>query len=99
MMTNKAIFPGDSEIDQIFKIFRVLGTPTNDTWPGCENLEDYKKEFPKFTTSGVQQRLRDQNPNVNLPDDALDLLTKCLLYDPAKRISALNAFDHPYFTE
>lgn len=98
-MTNKAIFPGDSEIDQLFKIFRVLGTPTDDIWPGCENLEDYKKEFPKFSTSGVAQRIRDQNDNVELPDDALDLLKRCLLYDPAKRVSALTAFDHPYFAK
>jgi len=97
MMTNKPLFPGDSEIDQMFKIFRVLGTPTNAVWPGCETLDDYKKEFPKFVTSGVVQRLRDQNPEVNLNEEALDLLQKCLLYDPAKRISALEGFEHNYF--
>ena len=97
MMTNKPLFPGDSEIDQMFKIFRVLGTPTNAVWPGCEALDDYKKEFPKFVTSGVVQRLRDQNPEVNLNEAALDLLQKCLLYDPAKRISALEGFEHNYF--
>ena len=31
-------------------------------------------------------------------DDALDLLGKCLLYDPTCRISALDAIQHPYFT-
>jgi len=98
MMTNKALFPGDSEIDQLFKIFRVLGTPTEDIWPGCESLEAYKTEFPKFVTSGVAQRLKDQNQNVALGDDALDLLKSCLHYNPMKRISALHAFDHVYFT-
>ena len=97
MMTNKAIFAGDSEIDQLFKIFRVLGTPTEDIWPGCENLDDYKKEFPKFPTIGVENRLRQQNPGVTLRDDALDLLKQTLHYNPANRISALRAFDHPYF--
>jgi len=38
MITNVALFAGDSEIDQLFKIFRVLGTPTEETWPGVSQL-------------------------------------------------------------
>ena len=56
MMTNKALFPGDSEIDQIFKIFRVLGTPTSDIWPGVEELPDYKEDFPAFKPVGLHKR-------------------------------------------
>ena len=58
MMTNKALFPGDSEIDQIFKIFRVLGTPTSEIWPGVEELPDYKKDFPAFKPVGLHKRKR-----------------------------------------
>lgn len=97
MMTNKALFPGDSEIDQLFKIFRILGTPTNEDWPGCENLEDYRKEFPKFRKSGLVERIKDQNKTITLEPEALELLNSFLYYDPAKRISARAAFDHPYF--
>ena len=64
MMTNKAIFPGDSEIDQLFKIFRVLGKPTSELWPDVEKLEDYKTEFPNFQRMGVETRLREQNSQV-----------------------------------
>ena len=60
MMTNKALFPGDSEIDQIFKIFRVLGTPTSDIWPGVEELPDYKEDFPAFKPVGLHKRKRFQ---------------------------------------
>ena len=56
MMTNKALFPGDSEIDQIFKIFRVLGTPTSEIWPGVEELPDYKEDFPAFKPVGLHKR-------------------------------------------
>ena len=38
MVTKKPMFPGDCEIDELFKIFRVLGTPDDDTWPGVANL-------------------------------------------------------------
>jgi cyclin-dependent kinase 2 len=34
MLNGRALFPGDSEIDELYKIFRVLGTPSDATWPG-----------------------------------------------------------------
>lgn len=45
----KCLFCGDSEIDQIFKIFRILGTPTENIWPSVTNLKDFKASFPKWT--------------------------------------------------
>lgn len=39
---------GDSEIDEIFKIFRILGTPTDENWPNVGSLPDYKPDFPKW---------------------------------------------------
>jgi len=41
MATAQALFPGDSEIDTIFKMFRVLGTPTEEVWPGVSQLRDF----------------------------------------------------------
>lgn len=43
MATAQALFPGDSEIDTIFKIFRVLGTPNEEVWPGVTTLRDFKQ--------------------------------------------------------
>jgi len=40
MANRKPLFQGDSEIDQIFKIFRGKGTPDNTTWPGVEEFPD-----------------------------------------------------------
>ena len=48
MVNQKPLFPGDSEIDELFKIFRVLGTPTEETWPGVASLPDYKSTFPQW---------------------------------------------------
>ncbi len=49
MAHKRPLFIGDSEIDQIFKIFQILGTPTEETWPGIKKLPDYKTTFPKWT--------------------------------------------------
>ncbi|XP_068065557.1 cyclin-dependent kinase 3 isoform X1 [Anomalospiza imberbis] len=91
MMTRKALFPGDSEIDQLFQIFRILGTPTEVTWPGVTQLPDYKGSFPRWP----RKEMKDIVPN--LDRDGRDLLTQLLLYDPSKRISAKAALNHQYF--
>jgi len=39
MATGEAPFCGQSEIDTIFKIFRLLGTPTEESWPGYQKLD------------------------------------------------------------
>ncbi|XP_064899631.1 cyclin-dependent kinase 2 isoform X1 [Columba livia] len=48
MITRRALFPGDSEIDQLFRIFRTLGTPDEAAWPGVTAMPDYKPSFPKW---------------------------------------------------
>lgn len=44
----KILFCGDSEIDQIFKIFKLFGTPKEETWPGVTKLKEFKPTFPKW---------------------------------------------------
>ena len=45
MATKKPLFCGDSEIDQLYRIFVVLGTPTQEMWPGVEQLSDYRGAY------------------------------------------------------
>ncbi|EIW77733.1 Pkinase-domain-containing protein [Coniophora puteana RWD-64-598 SS2] len=91
IMRGNPLFPGDSEIDQIFKIFRILGTPSEKVWPGVSQLPDYKETFPQWST----QDLRNILPQ--LDEDGIDLLIQTLMYDTAKRISAKRALIHPWF--
>jgi cyclin-dependent kinase 2 len=85
------LFMGDSEIDQIFKIFNFTGTPTNENWPGVEQLPYYKKNFPKFLQKDPSTVLKKMDPK------ALNLLMKLLEVDPCKRISAIDALKHSFF--
>ncbi|KAL4787687.1 putative cell division control protein 2 kinase [Aspergillus varians] len=91
MFTRKPLFPGDSEIDEIFKIFRLLGTPDETLWPGVTSFPDFKATFPRW------KREESHNLVPGLEENGLDLLEALLEYDPARRISAKQACMHPYF--
>ena len=82
---------GDSEIDQIFKIFKVLGTPNDGNWPDALKLSDFKPTFPKWKGIPLSEHTN------NLDELQLDLLQGMVALDPNKRISARMALMHPYF--
>lgn len=93
MATKKPLFHGDSEIDQLFRIFRTMGTPTEETWPGITQLKAYKTTFPVWKRN-VCRKLVSQ-----LDDAGADLLEKMFIYDPHKRLPAKAAVLHPYFDD
>ncbi|XP_062367008.1 cyclin-dependent kinase 2 isoform X3 [Cinclus cinclus] len=93
MITRRALFPGDSEIDQLFRIFRTLGTPDEAAWPGVSALPDYKATFPRWARQDLAKVLPP------LDDEGRKLLAQMLHYDPNKRISAKAALGHPFFRD
>ncbi|XP_047341655.1 cell division control protein 2 homolog A isoform X1 [Impatiens glandulifera] len=93
MVNRQPLFPGDSEIDELFKIFRVMGTPNEDTWPGVTSLPDFKSAFPKWPAKDLVTVV----PNLNAP--GIDLLYKMLRLDPTRRITARAALEHEYFKD
>jgi serine/threonine protein kinase len=93
MATRKPMFTGDCEIDQLFKIFRCLGTPTAKTWPAVVDLPDYNVSFPQFSPVSLETLIPQLDYN------GRELLLKLLAYDPGKRISARAALEHPYFDD
>jgi cyclin-dependent kinase 2 len=93
MINQRPLFPGDSEIDELFKIFRIMGTPNEDTWPGVTSLPDFKSAFPKWPS----QDLATLVPN--LEPAGLDILSSMLRLDPSRRITARGALEHEYFKD
>ena len=89
----RPLFPGSDVDDQLKRIFKLLGTPTEETWPGVTQLPDYKP-FPLYhpTTSFAQVV-----PKLNIK--GRDLLQKLLVCNPSQRMSAEDAMAHPYFAD
>ena len=95
MITRKPLFPGDSEIDQLFRIFRILGTPTESNWPGVSSLPHYKSVFPRWDPP---KDIKEVLP-VQLSRGGHSLLSQLLTYYPDRRISAKMALNHVYLSE
>ncbi|KAH9538839.1 hypothetical protein CY35_15G027700 [Sphagnum magellanicum] len=89
--------PNPFQLDQLDKIFKVLGHPTLEKWPTLANLPHWQSnrlliQSRKYDNSGLCSI-------VQLPPKsaAFDLLSRMLEYDPAKRITAAQALEHEYF--
>ena len=95
IFTKHAIFPGDGgEINQLDKIYNVLGTPTRSEWPGIVDMAWFELLRPAERKSNVfAEKYRER-----LTPAAFELLQAMFLYDPAKRPTASDVLEHPYFT-
>eukprot|EP00743_Colponemidia_sp_Colp-15_P006981 GILK01007533.1.p1 GENE.GILK01007533.1~~GILK01007533.1.p1 ORF type:complete len:326 (-),score=37.14 GILK01007533.1:270-1247(-) len=91
LMLRTPYLPGDSDIDQLAKIFAALGTPNEDIWPGLTSLPDYVP-FTEFPPTPFKALFTAAS------DDAIDLLAGFLRYDPNTRLTTSQALSHPYFT-
>lgn len=93
LITKKALFNGQSDEDQLDKIFRIMGTPSLEEWPEMADLPLYKADMPVYE----RQNLADFVPG--LDEEGMDLLDKLLQVDPTKRITAADAMKHPFLKE
>lgn len=62
MANRRALWPGDSEIDELFRIFRTLGTPDERIWPGVSSLPDFKPTFPRWPRANLARIVRARLP-------------------------------------
>ncbi|XP_073132380.1 cyclin-dependent kinase F-1 [Henckelia pumila] len=95
LLTLEPLFPGSSDIDQLGKIFSVLGNISEEVWPGCAELPDYKIiSFGKVEKPiGLVSSLRGRSPEEIL------LVKKLLCFDPLSRATAMELLHDNYLNE
>ncbi len=91
LLTKKPLFPGKDEMEQIDLIFRVLGSPTEEVWPGWEELPLANQVHKNRYQSRFDSTLG------HLSEQARDLIKALLRLDPKGRPSAADALDHDWF--
>jgi CTD kinase subunit alpha len=95
IFTRHAIFPGDGgEISQLEKIYAILGTPHVRDWPGLVDMAWFELLRP----SAKRPNLFAEKYKDRVTPAAFDLLAAMFQYDPAKRPTASDVLEHPYFT-
>uniref|UniRef100_A0A8B9HPI4 Cyclin-dependent kinase 7 n=1 Tax=Astyanax mexicanus TaxID=7994 RepID=A0A8B9HPI4_ASTMX len=83
---------GDSDLDQLTKIFEALGTPTEDIWPGMTSLPDFVS-FKPFPGTPLEHIFSAAS------DDLLDLLQGLFTFNPCTRFTATKALKSQYFSK
>lgn len=93
LMLGHPLFPGESGVDQLVEIIKVLGTPTKGEIMAMNpNYTEFK--FPPIKCMSWNKVFRQRTTN-----DAVDLVSKMLQYSPTTRISPMQGLAHPYFDE
>lgn len=87
IVTERFLFPGKIEIDMLYKQFTLLGTPTEQTWPGVSILPLYVPTFPMWKGAPVKTGYKDFD----------SLLSTMLILDPSKRDNTITLMKHPIF--
>uniref|UniRef100_A0A165ZQU2 cyclin-dependent kinase n=1 Tax=Daucus carota subsp. sativus TaxID=79200 RepID=A0A165ZQU2_DAUCS len=101
LLLNRPLFNGDTEINQIDKIFRMLGTPNETSWPGFSELPKAKVRFVKQPNNLLHKKFPAASFTGTPPlsNAGFDLLNSMLTCDPEKRITADAALNHQWFRE
>jgi len=92
LMLGQPIFPGESGVDQLVEIIKVLGTPTKEQILAM-NPEYREYKFPNIKPLPWEKVFRKS------PKEAIEFVQKLLVYDPAVRPRPLQALADPYFNE
>lgn len=86
-------FKGENGIDQLVEIFKVLGTPTKSQLTKM-NPDFIEFKFPQVLPVSWSYFFKDI-----VQIDALDLISKLLVYSPSHRLMPLEALTHPFFDD
>ncbi|XP_020093819.1 cyclin-dependent kinase F-4 isoform X1 [Ananas comosus] len=92
LFTLRPLFPGSNEVDEIYKICTVIGTPDVNSWTKGLRLADAMKyQFPQSDGTDLSALIPSASVN------AIDLISSLCSWDPCKRPKAAEVLQHAFF--
>ena len=88
LLTREPLFQGKNEVDQLSKIFALVGTPTNASWPNFRNLPNAKALHPVLSKIQPSAQGPPASRFPYLSNSGLKLLSGLLSLNPAARPTA-----------
>lgn len=93
LLLGQPMFPGESGVDQLVEIIKVLGTPTR------EEIQAMNQTYTEYKFPQIKGHPWTKVFKSKTPPEAIDLIGKLLAYTPTKRLKPLEACIHPFFDE
>jgi glycogen synthase kinase 3 beta len=94
LLLGQPLFPGDSGVDQLVEIIKVLGTPAREQIQSMnQNYTSFK--FPEIKPHPWPKVFKGRP----VPPESIDLISKVLQYTPSTRLKPLEVCAHPFFDE
>lgn len=93
LLLGQPLFPGESGVDQLVEIIKILGTPTREEIR-CMNPNYSEFKFPQIKAHPWHKVFHKR-----MPAEAVDLVSRLLQYSPNLRCTALEACAHPFFDD
>ncbi|EPY20757.1 hypothetical protein STCU_08849 [Strigomonas culicis] len=93
MVLGYSLFRGENSRDQLDKVFYVVGTPTEETWPGVTKLPGYDNTFKIYRVAPLSQRLPDYDKK------AAEFIAYLLVANPRNRPTIPNILKHPFLQD
>ncbi|XP_028552390.1 shaggy-related protein kinase GSK1 isoform X2 [Dendrobium catenatum] len=93
LLLGQPLFPGESAVDQLVEIIKVLGTPTR------EEIRCMNPSYTEFRFPQIKAHPWHKVFHKRMPPEAIDLASRLLQYSPSLRCTALEACAHSFFDE
>ncbi|XP_052440932.1 glycogen synthase kinase-3 beta-like isoform X1 [Carassius gibelio] len=93
LLLGQPIFPGDSGVDQLVEIIKILGTPTR------EQIREMNPNYTEFKFPQIKAHPWTKVFKPRTPPEAIALCSRLLEYTPVTRLTPLQACAHAFFDE
>jgi glycogen synthase kinase 3 beta len=93
LLLGHPLFPGDSGVDQLVEIIKVLGTPTR------EEIKAMNSNYTEFKFPQIKAHPWNKVFRSRLPHEAIDVVARMLAYAPERRIRPIESCAHAFFDE